>query len=95
MPTPAGRPGADGSRPGSSRRWAGTSGSRAASPLWPHSYRQLWNGGDAGDNILYPKVELNVTNTFVGRALCVKGTRTLWTNIYRNFVPRKGKTIWV
>lgn len=28
------------------------------------TFRQMWNGGDGPDNIIYPKVELNTTNVW-------------------------------
>ncbi|SCG77442.1 hypothetical protein [Micromonospora inositola] len=60
------------------------------------TYRQMWSGGDAGDNIIYPKVELKVSNTFDGRAFCAKGTASQWINVYRDFTPSYTKqTIWL
>jgi len=29
-----------------------------------------WTGGDTGDNIIYPRVRIGVTNIFNGRAFC-------------------------
>jgi len=56
---------------------------------------QIWSGGDAGDNVIYPKVRLDESNTFNGRALCVDGTRTVWINLNRQFTPHEGQAVWI
>jgi hypothetical protein len=60
-----------------------------------YGFRQMWNGGDRGDNILYPKAEFGTSNTFTGRALCMKGSRSAWINVVRDFTPRSGQTVWL
>ena len=60
-----------------------------------YTYQPMWSGGDAGDNIIYPKVRFGESNTFVGRALCLRGTASVWINVYREFTPRAGQTVWL
>lgn len=61
---------------------------------------QVWTGGDAGDNIIYAKVDLYRKNTFNGRAYCDRPwydpRGDYWINIvWWQFTPtRSGQTFW-
>lgn len=60
----------------------------------------VWSGGDWGDNVIYPRVDLNRTNTFNGRAYCDRpwwdARGDYWINVvWKQFYPtRTGQTFW-
>jgi hypothetical protein len=52
-----------------------------------------WSGGDSGDNIIYPRVQLGSTQVFDGYALCTRGPMIEIGNWY--FTPtRTGQDYW-
>jgi hypothetical protein len=60
---------------------------------------QVWTGGDWGNNIIYPRVDLNRTNTFNGRAYCDRPWYQgpdYWINVtwWRFYPTRTGQTFW-
>jgi hypothetical protein len=60
-----------------------------------YSYTQYWSGGDGGDNILYPRVQVGQNMTFAGYALCYRGSASVYLSLYFTFTPsRNGGTNW-
>lgn len=59
----------------------------------------IWSGGDAGDNIIWPTVRVGDTNTFNGRAYCSRPWYRggpYWVNIvWKQFRPTaSNQTFW-
>lgn len=60
-----------------------------------NSYTQYWSGGDGGDNILYPRVQIGQNMTFNGWAMCYRGSASTRIYLYFTFTPtRNGGTNW-
>lgn len=59
----------------------------------------LWTRGDAGDNIIYPRVQTYRWNTFNGRALCSRPWYqggSYWINVidFQFYPKQNGQTFW-
>lgn len=42
------------------------------------SVGDTWSGGDFGDDIVYPRVNLHQNEAVIGRGLCYRGRGTYW-----------------
>ncbi len=61
------------------------------------SVLDTWSGGDYGDDIVYPRVNLHQDQVVVGQGLCYNGKRTYWGPAFQQNInaSRNGQAWYV
>lgn len=56
-----------------------------------------WSGGDFGDDLVYTKVEIGVTQFVTGQSICYNGSRSYMGPAFFQYIhpTRSGQTWWV